>query len=32
MIPGDDFAVALLKIWLGRSPADNSLKTAMLGG
>lgn len=22
----------LLKIWLGKSPADNSLKTALLGG
>ena len=31
-IPGDDFALALLKIWLGNSPADNGLKSAMLGG
>ena len=31
-IPGDDFHVALLKIWLGREPADSDLKDAMLGG
>ena len=31
-IQGEDFYAALLKIWLGKSPADNSLKTALLGG
>ena len=30
-ITGDDFFVALLKIWLGESPADSNLKQAMLG-
>lgn len=31
-IPGDEFSRALLRIWLGESPADASLKKAMLGG
>ena len=31
-IPGGDFYAALLKIWLGRNPAQESLKKAMLGG
>ena len=31
-IPGEDFNRALLRIWLGESPADASLKKAMLGG
>jgi long-chain acyl-CoA synthetase len=31
-IPGDDFARALLRIWLGDNPVDGSLKRAMLGG
>ena len=30
-VTGDDFFVALLKIWLGESPADGNLKKAMLG-
>lgn len=30
-IPGDDFHVALLKIWLGPKPVDADLKKAMLG-
>ena len=30
-VSGDDFFVALLKIWLGNSPADSELKQAMLG-
>jgi hypothetical protein len=30
-IPDVAFYNALLKIWLGRNPADNRLKTAMLG-
>lgn len=30
-IPGEDFHVALLKIWLGRKPVDSDLKKAMLG-
>jgi hypothetical protein len=30
-IPGDDFAAALLEIWLGNSPADKSLKKDLLG-
>ena len=32
VIPGDDFFAALLKVWLGRKPADDDLKAAMLGG
>lgn len=31
-IPGADFNTALLKVWLGESPADSGLKQAMLGG
>lgn len=31
-IPGADFNKALLKVWLGNSPADSKLKKAMLGG
>ena len=30
-VPGEDFSQALLKIWLGRKPADAGLKDAMLG-
>lgn len=30
-VPGEDFARALLKIWLGPEPADANLKDAMLG-
>lgn len=30
-IPGEDFHVALLKIWLGAKPVDSDLKKAMLG-
>jgi len=30
-IKGSDFNIALLKVWLGDEPADNSLKEAMLG-
>lgn len=31
-IPGEDFNRALLRIWLGDSPADGDLKKGMLGG
>ena len=31
LVKGDDFFVALLKIWLGEEPADSDLKEAMLG-
>lgn len=31
LVEGDDFFVALLKIWLGDKPADKELKKAMLG-
>jgi hypothetical protein len=31
IIEGDDFYNALLKVWLGDDPADEDLKTAMLG-
>lgn len=31
LVEGDDFFVALLKIWLGNDPADSDLKQAMLG-
>jgi len=31
-IPGEDFNIALLKVWLGEEPADSDLKAAMLGG
>lgn len=30
-VQGEDFSRALLKIWLGRKPADAGLKEAMLG-
>ena len=30
-IPGRDFQRALLEVWLGRYPADDDLKAAMLG-
>jgi len=30
-IPGNDFQIALLKVWLGDDPADYGLKDAMLG-
>lgn len=32
VIEGKDFARAWLKIWLGRDPADDDLKRALLGG
>lgn len=32
VIEGADFARAWLKIWLGRDPADEDLKQALLGG
>lgn len=31
-VPGKDFNTALLKVWLGKSPADSKLKKAMLAG
>jgi hypothetical protein len=31
-VPGEEFNRALLRIWLGESPADSALKKAMLGG
>lgn len=31
IIPGDDFKMALLEIWLGNFPADDGLKRGMLG-
>jgi hypothetical protein len=31
-IKGEDFFNVLLKIWLGKSPADSDLKVALLGG
>jgi hypothetical protein len=31
VIPGEDFNIALLKVWLGEYPADSGLKAAMLG-
>jgi len=31
-IAGDDFASAMLSIWLGKSPAQDSLKKKLLGG
>jgi hypothetical protein len=31
MVPGKDFNQALLKIWLGKKPADDGLKKAWLG-
>ena len=31
IIPGEDFMQALMRVWLGREPADEGLKAAMLG-
>ncbi len=31
LVEGDDFMRALLSVWLGDDPADDGLKTAMLG-
>jgi len=31
LVEGDNFFIALLKIWLGDDPADSGLKKAMLG-
>jgi len=31
-IEGEDFYIALLKIWLGKNPVQDSLKEEMLGG
>ena len=31
VIPGDDFAAAMLSIWLGKNPAQDSLKKKLLG-
>lgn len=31
-VGGEDFAKALLRIWLGKNPVDKSLKRALLGG
>lgn len=31
-IPGSDFFVALLKIWIGARPVDGRLRSALLGG
>lgn len=31
MVEGEDFAQALLRVWLGAEPADSGLKRAMLG-
>lgn len=30
-VPGDDFYRALLKVWLGKKPADKGLKKSLLG-
>jgi hypothetical protein len=32
VIDGDDFAAALLRVWLGDKPPTEDLKTGMLGG
>ena len=32
LIPGDDFYAAVLRVWLGETPADVGLKKGMLGG
>ena len=32
LIPGDDFYTAVLRVWLGETPADPGLKKGMLGG
>jgi hypothetical protein len=31
-IAGEDFHLALLRIWLGENPVDRDLKRALLGG
>jgi hypothetical protein len=31
-IPGDDFAIAFLSIWLGAHPPNPDLKSGLLGG
>jgi hypothetical protein len=31
-IPGDDFARALLTIWLGANPPNPEIKSGLLGG
>ena len=31
-IPGEDFFTAVLRVWIGDSPADGGLKKGMLGG
>ena len=31
VIAGEDFNIALLKVWLGENPVDSDLKAAMLG-
>ena len=32
LIPGEDFYAAVLRVWLGETPADPGLKKGMLGG
>lgn len=32
LIPGEDFYSAVLRVWLGETPADAGLKKGMLGG
>ena len=32
LIPGNDFYAAVLRVWLGETPADAGLKKGMLGG
>lgn len=32
LIPGEDFYAAVLRVWLGETPADAGLKKGMLGG
>ncbi len=32
LIPGEDFYTAVLRVWLGETPADPGLKKGMLGG
>lgn len=32
LIPGSDFYAAVLRVWLGETPADAGLKKGMLGG
>jgi hypothetical protein len=32
LIPGEDFYTAVLRVWLGETPADAGLKKGMLGG